>query len=357
MLSRLQQFALYKRLQALVKQREHLFVPGLLVGGFIADVITFRTLSPRTTFIVTGAYAAVAGAAILYRNIFDARQAKPTHPVLNYLRLSTTFLTQFTFGALLSSAFLFYWFSGSFSASWPLMVVVVALMATADLLRKFYLRPAVQVVVYAFVLFSYFSVLFPFVFRSLSPAAFVLGGALSSCIVLLMLAVMLGAGSVIDHAARRLVLVVLAIFGVMNGLYFANVIPPIPLFIREAGVYHQVTPQAGDYLLEGEPQGFFDALWPVQTLGHDEDGRAYLYTAISAPEEVVAPIFHRWEWYDPARQAWVEMGRPSFVLRGGREAGYRGYTFTSRLRAGSWRVTVETERGQVLGRVRFSYEG
>ncbi len=355
MFNRLRQFVFHQRLQAKIKKHEPLLLPALLVFGFIADVVTFRTLSPQTTFIVTGIYAALAGLAIVFSNIYDVRPDHLKHPILNYLRLSTTFVIQFTFGALLSSSFLFYWFSGSFAVSWPLIIVLAGLMTTAEILRKFYLQPAIQFAVFTFVLFSYFSVLFPFLLQTLEPSAFIFGGTLSSLIILLLITIMVTSKSVIDRVYRQLVLVALVVFGVMNGLYFANIIPPIPLFIRDAAVYHDLTGAAGDYTLIGETETFLENLWPGQTIHRDQDGRLYVYTAIFAPTDLTTTIYHHWEFYDPAQGRWLSSGRPSFAIVGGRQAGFRGYTYKSNVQPGRWRVTVETGRGQVLGRVGFVY--
>ncbi|HQV47575.1 MAG TPA: DUF2914 domain-containing protein, partial [Nitrospira sp.] len=38
-------------------------------------------------------------------------------------------------------------------------------------------------------------------------------------------------------------------------------------------------------------------------------------------------------------------------IAGGREGGYRAYTFKQGLDVGDWRVDVETEDGRVIGRV------
>ncbi|MFZ1503187.1 MAG: DUF2914 domain-containing protein, partial [Nitrospira sp.] len=43
--------------------------------------------------------------------------------------------------------------------------------------------------------------------------------------------------------------------------------------------------------------------------------------------------------------------RIALKISGGREGGYRAYTFKQGLDPGDWRVDVETEDGRVIGRV------
>jgi hypothetical protein len=50
------------------------------------------------------------------------------------------------------------------------------------------------------------------------------------------------------------------------------------------------------------------------------------------------------------------MSEISFHITGGRQEGYRGYSFKTNVPAGKWRVFVETPRGQVLGRYEFNVE-
>jgi len=314
----------------------------LLCGGFLTDVLTFRTLKPSTTFLLLGAYALAAGGGIL----MGERGAGP-------LRKAVPVVLQFVFGALLSSAFLFYWFGGSVAASWPVMLATVLLMASNEAFRNAFLQPTVQFGVFAFVLYSYCTLLFPFLFRSVSAWVFVLGGVAATAFTF-------GLGELIARTdatrvplRRRFRGIALGTFAAFNALYFLNVIPPVPLSIRQAGIYHHVERKAGDYALQGEPENFLQRLWPGQTLHADADGRVYAFTAIYAPTDLDTVIVHRWERYDEAAARWKDAGKSQYAMTGGREDGYRGYSYRSVPSPGRWRVIIESARGQELGRIGF----
>ena len=53
---------------------------------------------------------------------------------------------------------------------------------------------------------------------------------------------------------------------------------------------------------------------------------------------------------------WVDKGELPFTINGGREAGYKGYSWQTNLGVGKWRVFVQSERGQVLGKLQFTVE-
>ena len=44
----------------------------------------------------------------------------------------------------------------------------------------------------------------------------------------------------------------------------------------------------------------------------------------------------------------------AYRLTGGRDGGYRGYTFKKNVQSGDWRINIKTEDGLLLGRVDFT---
>lgn len=345
-----------KRLKAFYERYERLLIPGFLLAGFFFHILTFRVLEEKLTFIGLGVYSVLAAAAIVYGAAFDARVSTWTSPFLQRLRFAAPLVVQLAFGSLFSMSLLFYWYSGAFASSWPILAVVTGLIVSNETFRHLYARPSVQVPAFTLALFCFFSLLFPFTLRSLDISTFLIGGVAALIASFALVAALARVSPEARGKKKRLGISVTVVYVVMNALYFLNVIPPMPLALREAGVYHQVTRVNGNYQLEGETQSFLAGLLPGQTLHKDADGTLYAYTAVFAPGNLSTTIFHRWEFYDEEQKAWITRGRPSFNILGGRSGGYRGYTRMSRLSAGKWRVTVETARGQALGRIPFTYE-
>lgn len=343
-----------KRLRATYKRYERFLIPGFLVVGFIFDVITFRTLQIRTNLQLQLAYLVLAAVAFCYIQIYDSRNQPPRFALLAYARFLAPFAEQISFGSLLSSSLLYYWFSGSFSVSWPLIAIVTGVMISSELFRKLYLRPAVQLGVYNFVLFAYLSLLLPFVMHSLSGWIFMFSGFMSTLIVL-SLVLILGLFALKIRQDRKLIFTaVLGVFLAMTSFYSLKLIPPVPLAIRDAEMYHDVIWEAGDYTLIGEDESFWQSLWPGQTIHAAADDSIFAYTAIFAPAKSTTTIYHRWEYKDPETGKWIQSTKLHFTVRGGRYDGFRGYTQKTNLMPGKWRVTVENARGQALGRLHFT---
>ncbi len=349
-----QQLGLEKRLRAIYGKYERFFVPGFLVIGFIFDVVTFRTLQMRTTLQLLMAYSVMVGSVLAYTHIYDARKTPPKFALFSYLRFAAPFAGQISVGALLSSALLFYWFSGSFSVSWPLFALITGVMISSEILREVYSKPAVQMGVYNFVLLSFFSVLLPFMFRSLSGWIFILSGVMSTLFVLLLTLVISAFSERFRRQRSQLFAAITFVFVLMSSFYFFRLIPPLPLAIREAGVYHDVIRHPTEYVLVGEDETVWQSLLPGQVLHADMADSIYAYTVIFVPAQLTTEIYHHWEYKDPLSGKWVDRGLLHFPVKGGRQQGFRGYTTKTGLNPGKWRVTVQNDRGQVLGRLPFT---
>jgi hypothetical protein len=155
---------------------------------------------------------------------------------------------------------------------------------------------------------------------------------------------------------RMLVVVTAALYISLNTLYFLNLIPPIPLSMKEMGVYHNVAKRAeGGYILSYE-KGPWYALWRYSddTFHYAQGNRVYCYASVFAPARFKTAVRHRWEYYDAKESLWKEHYQTSFTIDGGRDEGYRGYSFIESVREGVWRCSVETARGQVIGRTIFT---
>lgn len=348
---RIQKTKTYQKFKIFLEENERILVPGSLIAGFIFDIVTFKSLSISSTFIVSGIYVLIVAAAMVAMAVKQGSGWK----VVRYFELLSPLILQFALGSLFSTSFLFYWYSGSLSASWPILLVLVVLMISNEVFRHYFLRPTVQIGILFFVLFSQAAILSAYAFNSLEPSAFVIGGTISLAIMSIFLFYFTKI-PVIKKIQKRINIIIAAIFISMNALYFLNVIPPIPLSLRDAGMYHDIQSHGGGYNLVGEEESWIDKLLPGQIVHLRSSDKLFAFTSIFAPAELETTIVHKWQRYDKDTHRWVTNDTLSFYFVGGREDGYRGYTFKTRMTEGKWRVSVETARGQILGRIPFTVD-
>jgi hypothetical protein len=79
----------------------------------------------------------------------------------------------------------------------------------------------------------------------------------------------------------------------------------------------------------------------------------YFFSSVFAPGGLNTRLYHRWQWHDEKR-GWQTQSRIGYSLAGGRENGFRGYTYKQGLQAGDWRVSVETENNKTVAVHEFS---
>ncbi|MDP2669053.1 MAG: DUF2914 domain-containing protein [bacterium] len=194
-------------------------------------------------------------------------------------------------------------------------------------------------------------------FHRIGPDVFLISGLISLVSLLFFVA---GVGFFAKEKFKKniktLTISVLGLYFAVNILYFFNIIPPIPLSLKDAGVYHSLYKNtAGNYVVGSEntigSQDFF-------ALGEDIHlvaGRpVYAYSAVFSPSKFNTDIVHEWQKYDGNAGQWATATRVNLSAMGGREGGYRIYSMKTNVTPGEWRVNVKTAQGQVIGRLRFN---
>lgn len=330
----------------------HLSVVSL-AGGFAFDSYSFGRVDHASTHIVFLAYLAVAGIAIAASHRLEARadEFQPSERV----RTALTAATQFALGCLLSGFCVFYLRSASLWASWPYLLVLAGIFIGNEFFKQYTTRFALSLLLYYFALLSYAILLVPVVIATIGTIPFIVSSALA----------LVAFGFYVDilrwfgrERWRQIQLYVLAgvaaITCAVNAFYFFKILPPLPLALADAGIYHAVKKIGGVYQAVEEPQPWTTALGARPVLHLVPGEKLYLYAAVFAPGRLSTTIVHHWEWFDPRTRRWVTLSNVSFVIHGGRDAGYRGYSIKSRPRPGDWRVDITTGDNRPVGRIRFA---
>lgn len=325
-----------------------------LVGGFIVDWITLQRIDTLLeNFLVLARLLVVAVCIVLLnravlRTIDTEKEAETHFWLINIL--------QFAFGGLLSTFLVFYFRSGSIFVSWPFLLLLGIAFAINERWKHNYSRASFQIsfLFLSIYLFSIFSL--PIVFRTISPLIFVASGVVSLIAIFGYLKVLrFFTPRTYEESKKILAVSIATIWFTVNALYFLQIIPPIPLSLKDAGVYHAVTKnEAGDYVAIGEKKSFWSKFRFYDRI-HIKNGEGIsVYSSIFSPTKLNTGVIHNWQWYNENTKRWVTEGKISLSIVGGRGDGFRTYSTREIYRDGSWRVSVENSRGQVLGRVLFN---
>src|SRR3989344_346439 len=210
----------------------HIWISGL-VGGFIFDIFTIWRIDLWQEELIFVIYLVLAGVSIAYMSLRGSK-------LLPLLAL------QFVVGGLVGRFLIFYFLSGSLSSSWPFLLFLAALFVGNEVLHKRYSIFAFRLVVYFVILFSFAIFFVPILIGHIGTSSFILAGVVSLAAVTAFACFLLRAlGEKFDVSMPRLAGSILGAYILINVMYFANLIPPLPLSMQEAGIYHSVVKTGG----------------------------------------------------------------------------------------------------------------
>ena len=145
-----------------------------------------------------------------------------------------------------------------------------------------------------------------------------------------------------------------AIYVATNILYFFNLIPPIPLSLKDGGVFHSISRNAaGAYILGFEDSGWLSYVSVREKIHVRAGDPVYAFSSIFSPTSFNTAILHEWQYHDANLNEWRTANTVGLSVTGGRDGGYRTYSLKENINPGKWRVNVKTSRGQIIGRLRF----
>lgn len=338
-----------KKARELFPKYGHYIPTVALLWGLFWDTLTLRRPDSLFENVTVVGYLALAASAIIILNLRRSRlQKEPSLILLAFM--------QFAFGNLMSALIVLYAKSGTFVGSVIFFAVFGALLVGNEFVRDRYGKIHVHVAVWYVLLIAYCIVVVPILIGSIGDMVFLVSVFISLTIVSGFVAALYAIATK-DLAARLYHIAgsVGAIAVLMTVLYFTGAIPPAPLMMRHIGIYHTITrTPEGDYRATFEEPRWYQFLSDTaRTYTHRPGAKAYCASSVFAPARLETPIYHRWQYYEPVPQKWVDVARIPFSIRGGRDNGFRGYSEISTLKAGSWRCNVETERGALIGRMTF----
>lgn len=339
-----------------------------LIGGFVFDALTLQRVDVLWDNFFVAAHLAVVTVCVIWINLLnDARDENGLRPEADPQKIHFWLvnLIQFVFGGLLSVYLVFYFRSGTIWTSWPFLLILALAFIANESLKRRYARLSFQIALLFLALYAFAIYMMPILLHQLSPRVFLLSGAVSVAaigIVLLILAVF-SRHRFRGRSGWATLGSIAGILIIVNGLYFANLIPPLPLSLKQANIYHSLTANGpGNYTVTSEDQtadgiasiGFIRRFFSLRETVHIKPGDSLtFYSAVFCPTQLTTKIVHEWQHYDPARGVWITPDRIPLSVVGGRGGGYRTFSVVSAITAGLWRVDVETPGGQAIGRFNF----
>ena len=343
---------MYRKLQSLSYYTKHA-TTILFFVGFLFDMIILPDIDDPISRLLGLLYIGAIAFLIMFREwVVSRNTASKTEQKLYSF---STFGIAYFSGSALSFVCVYAIRSAAFSVSWPLLVLLALCIFANEFIASHHFRFTldVGVLLVATVFFVIFNI--PVLLNVQNDTTFVISLAIASGLALLYLYLLQFTSESASEEAPRLYALGVGIPMFIGMLYFLNVIPAVPLSLKDTGVYHSIVrDEQGNFLARKEEDTrFFKSLRTATYNLTESDNGVYFFSSVDAPAKLSAPISHVWEYYDDTKNTWVQSTVISFTLAGGRNDGYRAYSQKENITEGLWRVTVKVDEKRIVGRARF----
>lgn len=336
------------------KMKRHWLTVAFILG-FVVDNLTLNRVDEKFDNFVLFSYVilAMVGLTLFYGGVASRFGDRFSLFCRSYAPL----LVQYSFGGLLSGMLIFYGRSGTIYDSWPFILMILGVIYANETIHNREERLVYNLSIFFVGLCAYTALVVPVFLGKMGVLIFILSGLTALVIMHLFVKMLyLVVPNFMESQQRRLVFVLGLIFVTFNVFYFTNIIPPIPLSLKDVGIFHSVVRfDDGSYQVTYEKPAWWQFMRNSDKEFHYTAGdNIYCFASVFAPSRLITEVYHKWEYLNEESGQWQEHGRFSYPIEGGRGNGFRGYTLIKNYTEGTWRCTVETDRGQVIGREVFT---
>lgn len=265
-------------------------------------------------------------------------------------------VSQFLLGGLFSAYTIFYSRSATFTGTAVFFALLIMLLVANEFLRDRLSNLRLLISLYAVVCFAFFTFFLPVITGYMNSIIFVIGAMLSVAVVLRVAQLIYRNNP--DRSRREVIGMTIpaaALIGTLVGFYFLNFIPPVPLSLKFGGMYHEIKRTGDQFELLFEKRWY--QAWKRSDTTYPSNEPIYCFTAVFAPIDLHTTIYHHWYYRPNNNRPFTHADKIPLKISGGREDGYRAYSFKQGLDPGDWRVDVEAEDGRIIGRVSVMVEG
>ncbi len=323
------------------------------IAGFTWDSLTLTRIDRLWDNVVLLLYLTLLGLTLFLMHLTDNNKIENKR-VLKYREWFPSVI-QFFFGGLFSAYVVFYFQSAALSKSWIFIFLLILLMVGNEFIKDRFSGLRVYLPLYFLAIFSFFTFFVPVVIKIMNLWVFLLSGFISLAVMAGFVRLLFRFDSEQNAALfKQIALTVLSIYILLNFFYFLNWIPPVPLSLKEGGIYHHIHKTNGMYEMRFETGSWYRFWKHSDDVFHYAPGdTVFCFTSVFAPTKLDKKIVHHWQIYEKKPDRWQTTDRRAYRIVGGRDGGFRGYSFKKNIQPGTWRVDVETAEGLLLGRIGF----
>jgi hypothetical protein len=332
------------QLTQLFKKYPHRFTTIFFVLGFAWDALTLWKADGWYENAWFGLYLIISTVVLVALSKIDEHKTHPRRALL----IATL---QFCFGALAGGMLILYGRSGTLAGSAAFLSVGAAILLSNDLWAHRYSAQNMRIGVWYALLIAYTSMVFPILYGRIGGDVF-MHAILTGFIIAFVLIVAFRAVGYLarprDLYTPLITISLITVFYIFS--HFTRIMPAVPLALRHAGIAHAVSHVDTQYKVQFEESRFPLLLETSNVFNATTPARLFCFSQVYVPKTITTQIQHRWEYFDAVAGAWKTLAIIPYSISGGREAGYRGYTYITARAYGDYRCNIETDDQVLIGR-------
>jgi hypothetical protein len=325
-------------------------------GGFLWDSFTLTRIDRLSDNFILLGYILALSILILLVNLLEYEIIRK--PFLLKYQQWYPLGIQFFVGGLFSSYVVFYFQSAALTKNWLFLGILIILLISNEFLEKRLTNIFLQIGLLFLLSFSFFIFFIPVITGWMNTFIFILSGMMGVLYSGGIVYVLYKNFNIIPiNKFRKILGIIAGLYLIINLFYYFNLIPPVPLSLKNGGIYHYVAKQNSEYKLKFKQPRWYQ-FWKKSDdpFFYTQGDTVFCFTSVFAPTRLTKRIFHLWQVYHLRQEKWLVTDKQGYDISGGREGGYRGYTYKLNVTPGRWRVDVITEENQILGRINFKIE-
>jgi len=333
-------------------QRYEKYLPlAAFVVGFVWDSLTLTRIDSKLDNFILLGYTLAAGALIAVIGMAERGRLRQAWIVTHLHWIAG--LTHFFLGGLLSSYVVFYFKSAAVGKSFIFVGLLVALMLANEFFSDRLHNLKLLCAIYFFCCFAFLTFFLPVMTHVMNAAMFISSGLLSFLVTSAIVAVIYHGG--IREARRELIGMAwppVVIFLALVFFYFQNWMPPVPLALKDEGIFRSVKRVGENYQVRySQPRWWQIFKSDDRKFAYAPGDTVYCFTAVFAPAGLQESIVHHWQKKNSEGDWTTTDKHGNFIRQGGRDGGWRSYSRKLNVTPGEWRIEVKTAKGRLLGRI------
>lgn len=345
-------------LKAFYERHEKTALILFFVGGFIWDSLTLQRIDHLYSNFILFTYLICLMISLYIFNLTDDGRWENTF--LEDYEEYAPLAVQFFLGGLCSAYVVFFFRSVSLTKTVVFFILLVFLMISNELFKHRISNKYLQFGAFYFISFTFFAFITPVLVGTMNTLIFIISGIIALVITLFFISFIYrkSPSTRREISIKKISTIIVGIYLTINVMYYFNMIPPVPLSLKSGLVAYNVEKQNGRYLVTYDPDKTYK-FWKVfnHDLTNAPGDTIFAFTSIFAPTDLNKAVAHRWKWLNPETDTWNISDVIEYEIIGGRDGGYRGYTYKTNIRPGQWEIDVITEEGLILGSLDFEISG